>query len=353
MLCAAVLLSLAACGGDQTAFADPTEVPVSEVPALTDAPTEAPAETPTVPPTEAPTEAPTDAPDIPEAAVFTEILNIGIGSAQDQLGIDMLVEGNVPEAFLVFDDGIAILDSVKRRVCVYEDGALARTIDLTQAHGSIYGYSMARVDERLFVLDTWTDTVFEFDYESGKIAGGYPVPEELVNNYGCDLFAENGTVYIGNASVGGKLFDLLDPDAEPVSRIEIDATWTTWTWSTPYTDGKHSIRKETSTFIYFIDNDPGGNAYFLVLYDIPGTEYICFEPVLMRCAPNGEVTGYAGLPVEQVIQTPHRHSCVLADGRFYEMICTETNVLIYEVTFGANYERRTDELREYFLGKNG
>lgn len=30
------------------------------------------------------------------------------------------------------------------------------------------------------------------------------------------------------------------------------------------------------------------------------------------------------------------------------MMCTETEVVIYEVTFGSTYESRVDELREYY-----
>lgn len=319
-------------------------------PKETQAATHLPTQEITPKPSAVPAEAPTPAPDMPETAALTEVLRAGIGSADNQLGIDMSVEGNVPEAFSIFDDSVAILDSVKQRVCIYENGALARTIDLTQAHDIIYGYSMARQGCSLFVHDAYSDTVFEFDYFSGEIKNSFPVPEELCENDSCNLFEIDGSIYVGARRSGRfMLKNLFEPDASAVIRAEETADNNYYYWSTPFTSGNNHLQRNENKFYYFINSDSFGNAYFEVCDLIPDMEdYIFADVYLLKCSSDGEIIGYAGFQNELEIKLPHRHTLVLEDGIVYEMMCTETEVVIYEVTFGSTYESRVDELREYY-----
>ena len=306
-------------------------------------------------PTTASTEAPTPAPEIPEAGILTEVLRVGIGNADDQLGLDTSFEGIGPETFMIFDDSVAVLDSVKQRVCIFENGVLARTIDLAPANPDFYGYCMARLGDRLFVLNTfYGDDVYEFDYLTGEVLNSYPVPDGFQNNASCDLFVIDSVIYIGARSRSYELVPLCDPEAPGLRLIELSATESEVAWSTPYAPGTNTMEREADTFYHFINSDSYGNAYFRLFKMLPDMDgYICGENWLIRCAPTGEITGYAGIPNELCARLPHIDTVVLPDGRVYEMMCTETEVVIYEVTFGSAYESRTDELREFYRAKLG
>lgn len=165
----------------------------------------------------------------------------------------------------------------------------------------------------------------------------------------------DGSIYIG-AGLSGRymLENLLEPNASAIIWAEESVKDGNHIWSTPYTPEENCLQKNENKFYYFINSDSFGNAYFEVVDLIPDMEgYICADVYLIRCAPDGEITGYAGFQSELEIHSPHRHTLVLEDGRVFEMMCTETEVIIYEVTFGRTYESRVDELREYYRTRFG
>lgn len=352
LLFSAICLLMSACtpNGDG-------DVGTSEKPVLnTDVATQLPIQEITSEPTAFPAEASTPAPnEMPEAGMLIEVLRVSIGGENNQLGVDMTVEGNVPEAFSVFDDSIAVLDSVKQRVCVFENGALARTIDLTQAHAMIYGYSMARLGSSLFVHDAYSDIVFEFDFFSGEIKNSYSVPEELCENDSCNLFEIDGGIYVGALRSGRFILkNLLETDASAVIWEKETADNESFIWSTPFSPANNRLDRDENRFYYFINSDAEGNSYFEVCDLIPDMgDYICPDVYLVKCSPDGDIVGYAGFQNELEIKLPHRHTLVLEDGRVFEMMCTETELVIYEVTFGSTYESRIDELREFYRAKLG
>ena len=123
LLCVIMLLSLAACRGNQTAVVDSTAVPTTEVSVTTTMPTEVPTETPTDEPTAVPTEAPTPEPtEIPKGVELDFdscaelVLRLPWGNGDKQVFIRPLRPGDddgdweIPQHFNIIEGQVYVFD---------------------------------------------------------------------------------------------------------------------------------------------------------------------------------------------------------------------------------------------------
>ena len=182
LLLAAMLLSLAACrGNDQTAFTDPTAVP-TDAPVITAAPTESPTEEPTEAPTSEPTATPAPRPEITE---LPETVNVA----------DLTPVITIP---LVYDTDYDPQNDCKKiektDVCGDGDSPIA-----------VYGPTAYTVDEgRLIVLDAIGGVIRIYDLAAGEwvmnIDAASAQIDPLSNNGSIAFY--NGLYWIYSAEKG-------------------------------------------------------------------------------------------------------------------------------------------------------
>lgn len=214
LLCAAMLLVFASCNReppkDAQGSPEPTET-VTENP--TEAPTEVPTESPTEAPTPEPTAAPTPEPTLKPIEEFPLpddpevlgdcikdaeiILHLSYGNGENEVGYsdagDVDSFQRSPEAFVIKDGKVYILDSLRNRVIVYEDGELSYIQFPEPEHYYDYYQAMAIVDDRIYACscEYLINAIPVFDM-TGSLLEMIPLPEKVQEQGVFKLFEENG-----------------------------------------------------------------------------------------------------------------------------------------------------------------
>lgn len=187
LLCVIMLLSLAACRGNQTAVVDSTAVPTTEVSVTTTMPTEVPTETPTDEPTAVPTEAPTPEPtEIPKGVELDFdscaelVLRLPWGNGDKQVFIRPLRPGDddgdweIPQHFNIIEGQVYVFD----RYSPFGNGLLMcdlETGEVTRLSPDISGHDLKNgeftiMDGKLIFSDCM------YDLASGERIELDPIP---------------------------------------------------------------------------------------------------------------------------------------------------------------------------------
>ena len=147
---------------------------------------------------------------MPEQAEFIEVLNLKIGSGENELAyhlkelMPMYVMG--PASFYIDEEGwIAVLDTHNLRVTIYEDSRQVYEIGLKEELS--YPYFMCYSGEGFYILDIKMEYVLFVDFTHdyiGKDIKHKPVVYELPKGsnalvtYGLEYTKHGLTLYIGS-----------------------------------------------------------------------------------------------------------------------------------------------------------
>ena len=328
----------------------PSVIPPMPDAGRTEAPTQTPASKPS-PSQDIP--APTkDLSAMPEQAEFIEILNLKIGSGENELGyfekpFPMYVTG--PASFHVDGEGwIAVLDTYNLRVTIYEDSRQVYEIDLKDE--LVYPYFMCYSGEGFYILDITMEYVLFVDFTHdyiGKDIKHKPVVYELPKGsnalvtYGLEYTKHGLTLYIGSY-----IYYLEDEKfiiGKDTKSIENGYNWIKYkiddnSWTIEFEDN-YSVGELLGT-----DNE--GFAYVRYYEDFPEAPWVLFETTIRCYNPSGEMYGCARIDDDKYFTFPTRDVIVMPDGRVYHMACLEDRVVIYEIILGRTYESRGEELVE-------
>ncbi|MCR5808449.1 MAG: hypothetical protein K6G56_02690 [Clostridiales bacterium] len=365
----AMTLALTACRGSVDPIVDPTAAPTENT---TEAPTEAPTETPTPEPTEEPTPEPTEAPegdyvfcdpeapaDLPDEAVFTVLLRGAYGDGEAEFGCDNYGETDGPNDFFIEDGKVVILDTMHKLVKVFEDGALIRTIDVSDV---TYPFSMERFGDSLYVYNTFMiEYVCEYDWETGEFIRSFRPPEGIETNYYADaLYVKGGGLCLMQGP--GKFRNVFDPEAPEICEINVeriidpedddpDYNYVGFTFTTEFGGGELLTGKRGSYEYIGLDGD--GNAYFIVCWNVPdsGPYAFSFEKTLQKFSPEGKLIGIAEQHYHVVDHSPTREFRITEDGRIFQMTCIDGELIVAEIQLGRVYKLRTEEIRQYKLDR--
>lgn len=219
MLSAVIIVSsLCGCDGAKVPInADATPTASAEMEMSTKAPvqehTALPTESPTAEPTDTPTEAPTPEPTLKPIEEFPLpddpevlgdcikdaeiILHLSYGNGENEVGYsdagDVDSFQRSPEAFVIKDGKVYILDSLRNRVIVYEDGELSYIQFPEREHYYDYYQAMAIVDDRIYACscEYLINAIPVFDM-TGSLLEMIPLPEKVQEQGVFKLFEENG-----------------------------------------------------------------------------------------------------------------------------------------------------------------
>lgn len=381
LLCAMMLLSLAACKPSQSAMTDPTEAPAVPTEAPTVEPTPEPTEEPTPEPTEAPTPEPTEAPtpeptedprpcitcdpeapdSLPQEAVFTVLFRGRYGDGEDEFGCDSYGETDGPNDYFFADGKLVILDTMHKLVKVFDGEELVRTIDVSDVR---YPFSMELFGGTLYVYNTFMqEYICEYDWETGDYIRTFSPPEGVeASRNDSALYEKDGKLCIKLGP--GKFSNVLDPDDPEIREIEIESVWSPENDDPDWPDCLNCTTEFGGCTIYvgiggscdFEGLDDEGNAYFLVGSWVDGTPYITYEFTLRKYSPEGKLIGIAGMSYKFVDHSLTRELRITGDGRIFLMKCMEGELTLTEIELGRVYYMRTDEIREwrnnYYLEHN-
>ena len=328
----------------------PSVIPPMPDAGRTEAPTQTPASKPS-PSQDIP--APTkDLSAMPEQAEFIEVLNLKIGSGENELGyfekpFPMYVTG--PASFHVDGEGwIAVLDTYNLRVTIYEDSRQVYEIDLKDE--LVFPYFMCYSGEGFYILDITMEYVLFVDFTHdyiGKDIKHKPVVYELPEGCQASLvsgldYTENGVTIYGNphiynlkdgSFIVGEETVFTQADDDRIIYKKGDMNW--------------AIKQmENCRIEELYGTDKDGFAYVKHYEDFPEAPWAVFEKTIRCYNPLGEMYGCARIDDDKYFTFPTRDVIVMPDGRVYHMACLEDRVVIYEIILGRTYESRGEELVE-------
>lgn len=347
LLCVLMLSSLAACKRDK-------EQETAASPAPTETVTEQPTEEPTKAPTEAPTEMPTPEPTLKPVEEFplpddpdvigdcirdAEILaylpfddkELGLGFA-GEFEIDVYMRK--PEAFCLKDGKVYVLDSVKNRVIVCENGGYS-FITFSDADVWNYYMTMAIVDDRIYVCNTEEemDRISVYDMSGAKLES-IRVPKKAYKNGVSALFEMDGHLAMYDHGLvlydytDGEFVERYDIAVEGVGKPELNIT----------AGDKHywlNAGKSTMPGIIMIIDD---RVYCWVReLDIGGYSYRVYTA-------EGELLGATSLDVENALGVADSPMFITPEGNVYLMCCMKDGVYITKPHLRTEYVSHLDAI---------
>ena len=323
--------------------------------------------TPDATQTAAPTQTPASAPSpsqgipaptkdlsaMPGQAEFIEILNLKIGSGENELGyylrelIPMYVMG--PASFHVDEEGwIAVLDTYNSRVTIYEDSRQVYEINLQDELA--YPYFMCYSGEGFYILDITMEYVLFVDFTHDYIGKNnkhktvvYELPEGCQASLVSGLdYTEDGVTIYGNPHIYnleddqfiiGKETVFTQADYDKIIYKKDDMSW--------------AIKLlENCRIEELYGTDKDGFAYVKHYEDFPEAPWAVFETTIRCYNSAGEMYGCARIDDDKYFTFPTRDVIVMPNGRVYHMACLDDRVVVYEIILGRTYESRGEELVE-------
>ncbi len=294
-----------------------------------------------------------------QAAVFTEVLNINIGSGTGEVGYhygneELHLKG--PGSLHVKDNGqICILDSVNKRILKFNaNGTLRNTLNLPS---NAWGTQMCYYGDMFFVLDYDNDVVYAIaDPHEADASSTSPVtpyfkfnlPEELPGELVCELNAspdglfvvdiDNNHYYLepdGAFITGREYFTVNDLETnECVAQVSTSAAETVW-----------NIDRESSlNSISIKDVDSNNNIYVAFYEQVPDTCVMMFEKTIRRYNSSGSLTGCALIDLDSCYTHPNQEFSITSNGDVYYMECLNNSVSIKRIQLGTAYQSQMDAL---------
>ncbi len=326
----------------------PTEVPTEEP---TEEPTEAPTPEPTATPTPEPTLKPIEEfplPDDPDAIGdcirdAEVILHLTCGDGENELGyadageVDSVQRS--PEAFVIKDGKVYILDSLRNRVIVYDDGMLSYIRFPEPEHYYDYYQAMAIVDDRIYACscEYLIDAIPVFDM-TGSLLEMIPLPEKVQKQGVFKLLEENGKLIMFDhylscyELIGGEFVEQYVIGVEGVA--EPKTTYTIGDDTVEIFTGENSMSSGLRIF--------GDRVYCYVLTynpDIPAPH----EEMSYRVYDfNGNLLGATVVDRRNVLTYPRNAMFINSDGELYIMCCMQDGVYITKPHLRTEYVSHLD-----------
>ncbi len=371
ILLSAFMIASSLCGCAVVNVPSATEEPSSTL-AWTEISAEAPTALPTEVPTEEPTEEPTEAPTLePTAAPIPEptlkpieefplpddpevlgdcikdaeiILHLSYGNGENEVGYsdagDVDSFQRTPEAFVIKDGKVYILDSLKNRVIVYENGELSYIWFPEPEHYYDYYQAIAIVYDRIYTCscEYLIDAVSVFDM-TGSLLEMIPLPD---TNGHCvsRLIEENGELIMFDSNLtcyklkDGEFIEQYASSAEDVGSPRV--TYTIGDDVIELYTGKNSM--QAGLRIY------GNRVYCYVLTYNPEIPVPRDEISYRVYDFNGDLLGATVVDRRNVLVYPRNAMFIDSDGELYIMCCMQDGVYITKPHLRMEYTSHLDAI---------
>lgn len=370
LLCAVILVSLAACG-ERKRPEEPPSAPV-ETEVSAEAPTEVPTERPTEAPTEAPTPEPTAGPTptpkplpteaplpddpsvIGDCMADAEVLAF-IPFGEDGLGFadDIDIISLCPEDFIVEGGVIYVLDAINARVAVYRDGELSfiefdGLNPFSDYYEDYYGV-MAIVGDRIYACSGQygVSELHVYNMDGERLDDlPLPVPQHAMDGmFVHKLYNNNGVLSMMDSDLG--LYELHDGEFVKTGEIGVDPAG--WYSKKTFTVGDNSYYLDTGEdtlpgFLLFTDD-----RVFFKVYGTYGAglgfNAMCSYAVLDR---DGRLIGCSYLPADKVLNNVESPIYISTSGELYVMAVSTDGVTITKPNLRRQYVDRLIEEKSVF-----
>ena len=294
-----------------------------------------------------------------DEAVFTEVLRLGIGDGDYEVGYDygthyLHLKG--PGGFVIMDGELFILDSVNRRIQVFNlTGEYKRGIALP---AEAWPTQICCYEGRIYVLDYDYDRVISVSASGGSTQDTadvnmekYDLPESLPGELVCDLYAaetgvavtdiENNHYYLkqtGSFELGKEYSAITSPErregvpAQTAARVKYGEQ----TWSIDRENIINDIEPKGA--------DSNGSLYTAFYEMVPNTSVFLMEKTLRRYDQSGKLTGCALIDFADDYTYPNQEFSIQPDGSVYYMACRDGYVSIQTIRLGTTYASQMDKL---------
>ena len=350
-------LSLAACRQPKEASVDPTDAPkpTETVTQPTEEPTPAPTEAPTPEPTEAPTPLPIllpvqeyplpdDPADIGDCIKDADvILHLQYGDGEYDLGYappgEMDIYRRMPESFVIHNGKYYILDSVKSRIIVWDDGELS-SIDLPPAKNYDYYMTFAIVGDRIYASTTeWlVDEIYVFDM-SGKTLGTIPLPAEALRHGVYRLYDDNGRLIMFDDHL--ICYELVGDEFVELYRIFVTGLTTP---EETLTVGDHRYELNIGENTNMHGRQIYGDRVYCFVFEYDPNIPAPHEEMSFRIyRSDGELLGETLVDCREALDYPDSPMFITSDGTLYVMCLMQDGVYITRPNLRLEYTSHLGE----------
>ncbi len=256
---------------------------------------------------------------------FTTIVCTNIGDDEYCIGYSAGDESELlgPEDFIVEGTTAIILDSVNKAVKIFDNGEFSRSMDISDVG---WAMSMAKLENRLFILDTALERIVEYDFLSGDLITVHPIPSGCSAYIMIGLYAQNSSVYFMDCNY--VMHDILNPDASNIKAINGTALGSNVTFSVANTETTIAFNR---SFVQFIGSDSMGNLYISV-FDLGRNASVnADEFKLNKYNSEGRLIGSTNLPIKENCFTPERYLYLSNEGQIYLMGCGSNTVHVERI----------------------
>lgn len=279
---------------------------------------------------------------------FETILSIDIGSNEENVSYsddsNLLLKGG-PEAFTVDSDGnIFILDTLDKKVMVFQDGQWEKNIDISfTTHATL----IEQKQENLILLDA-SNYIYEIDRD-GLIINTFELPETATSDNVRLMQSEREkiilTLYSGESIIITQIKSYFN-SIEPTVTLEFDDS-----------NGSVNIIKKMKKVanINFSDNKGGvdflgedsrGNFYLDVLDQVADSSTVILEETIRKYNKKGKMIGVVRVASEEFYLYPKKLIHITDDSEIYLMALKKDSVEIQRINFKNHYESNMKKLKQ-------
>lgn len=280
---------------------------------------------------------------IPKEAVFEKKLTIDIGDGIQQVGYSPRVEGIAnqgPQSFAVDNDNLYILDTLNKKVLVYNDLKWIKNISISMCS---YPRDIIAQDNRIFILDD-SGYIFEID-PNGDIQEFLKLPDKLqayqVNKLSFD---SNDNLFL---DLGDSAYINQNKDWKSIETDSVEVTGKTAKINKIKNGNIIDISfMEKSGGVNIIGSDKYDNTYVEIIDDVPDSSLVLIESTLRKYDKSGKLISMARIPLEDYYNYPLRFFNVTDDGEVYIMALKDSSVEINKIILGETYSSKMYELKK-------
>ncbi|MCL6451026.1 MAG: PPC domain-containing protein [Acetobacteraceae bacterium] len=299
-------------------------------------------------------------------AGFELVVSLPVAEGPEGAMVDRDVVGDTPhgpQALAVGEDGtIYIADSIQRQVLAWRDGAL-RCIPVPEAP---YVRDMAATGGHIYLLD-WSDRVFDLDAK-GRLLRVVPLPRGMscleVHRL-VPAAGRPGEIVLWCQNYLSFPLDGLPAEVDPElwGKKGLELSQGVFPARAPGGAAARALRFSDQNRVDLVDGlgrslgrvEPVGGGIgsaLLTAVDSAGRAYVLVEEVgelsptvqvelsLRVLSPAGAAVGAVRLPLEDMVNVPHKPVEVTPAGEVYCLVPGREAVSVYRATPGASYHSR-------------
>lgn len=268
------------------------------------------------------------------------LLEVNVGNETGEVGYELYDDGSKlgPQAFIVKNNKIYILDTVHDQILVYVNDKLQKTVPICDL-----AFDFTIHDNRFWVVDEYNQ-LFEIN-EKGEVLSKYDIPDEIFSCMIRDIrMNKDGNVVL--QIDGGFSYELREQNFEKFDS-DIQVVETEESVTIAFEENGWEFQKDNK-YIGLLEVDKKDNCYVFVQTYLGDVTELIFEHSIEKYNAEGELEEYAIIDMSDNVYFSNKSIYVSDKGSIYLMECEEDSLVISELILGTSDESQMEHLREEY-----